>query len=52
MIFINIGIDIGGKHVGMGIVDSQGNIIKKEIDLKPLLLAATNTVYKTKGMTL
>ena len=31
MIFINIGIDIGGKHVGMGIVDAEGNIIKKEI---------------------
>lgn len=31
MIFINIGIDIGGKHVGMGIVDEQGNIIKKEV---------------------
>lgn len=30
-IFINIGIDIGGKHLGMGIVDDQGNIIKKEI---------------------
>lgn len=31
MIFINIGIDIGGKHVGMGIVDNEGNIIKKEV---------------------
>ena len=31
MIFINIGIDIGGRHIGMGVVDNQGNIIKKEI---------------------
>ena len=30
-IFINIGIDSGGRHVGMGIVDEQGNIIKKEV---------------------
>lgn len=26
MIFINIGIDIGGSHVGMGLVDEEGNI--------------------------
>ena len=26
MIFINIGVDIGGSHVGMGLVDDEGNI--------------------------
>lgn len=31
MININIGIDIGGRHVGMGIVDDEGKISKKEI---------------------
>ena len=31
MILINIGIDIGGRHVGMGIVSNEGKIIKKEI---------------------
>ena len=31
MILINIGIDIGGTHVGMGIVSKDGEIIKKEI---------------------
>lgn len=31
MIDINIGIDIGGNHTGIGIVDKNGNIIKKEI---------------------
>ncbi len=30
-IFINIGIDIGGKHVGMGVVDEHGNIFKKVV---------------------
>ena len=29
MIFINIGIDIGGKHIGMGLVDEEGNIIAR-----------------------
>ena len=28
---MKIGIDIGGKHVGMGIVDEHGKILKKEI---------------------
>ncbi len=31
VITINIGIDIGGNHIGIGIVDEQCNIIKKEI---------------------
>ena len=31
MININIGIDIGGRHVGMGIVNDEGKISKKEI---------------------
>ena len=32
MIFINIGIDIGGSHVGMGLVDEDNMVInKKEI---------------------
>jgi glucokinase len=28
---LNIGIDIGGRHVGMGVVDEKGNIINKSI---------------------
>lgn len=31
MIDINIGIDIGGNHIGIGIVSSEGEILKKEI---------------------
>lgn len=31
VIKINIGVDIGGNHIGIGIVDEQGNLIKKEI---------------------
>lgn len=31
MIDINIGVDIGGNHIGIGIVNNQGEIIKKEI---------------------
>ncbi len=31
MININIGIDIGGNHVGIGVVDDSGEIIKKKI---------------------
>lgn len=30
-IFINIGIDIGGRHIGLGIVTNQGKIIHKRI---------------------
>lgn len=29
MIFINIGIDVGGTHVGMGLVDEDGSILKR-----------------------
>lgn len=29
MIFINIGIDVGGTHVGMGLVDDDGSILKR-----------------------
>ena len=28
---MNIGIDIGGNHIGMGIVSEDGEILKKEI---------------------
>ena len=28
---INIGIDIGGRHVGMSLVDEKGKIFEKEI---------------------
>lgn len=31
MIDINIGVDIGGNHIGIGIVDEKGEILKKEI---------------------
>lgn len=31
MIDINIGIDIGGNHIGIGIVSEDGEILKKEI---------------------
>lgn len=31
MIHINIGVDIGGNHIGIGIVTSDGEILKKEI---------------------
>ena len=31
MIKINIGVDIGGNHIGIGFVDEQGNLVKKEI---------------------
>ena len=30
-IYINIGIDIGGRHVGIGVVDDDGTILKKQI---------------------
>lgn len=31
---MNIGIDLGGSHIGVGIVDNEGNIIsKKDIDI-------------------
>ena len=31
---MNIGIDIGGSHVGVGLVGSSGKIInKKEVDI-------------------
>lgn len=29
MIFINIGIDVGGTHIGMGLVDEDGSILKR-----------------------
>ncbi len=29
--FINIGIDIGGRHVGMALIDEKGKVYKKEI---------------------
>ena len=33
-IYMNIGIDIGGSHVGVGLVGSGGKIInKKEVDI-------------------
>ena len=31
MIHINIGVDIGGNHIGLGIVTSDGDILRKEI---------------------
>ena len=31
MVNINIGIDIGGNHTGIGIVDDDGSILEKEI---------------------
>ena len=31
MIHINIGVDIGGNHIGMGIITSDGDILRKEI---------------------
>lgn len=31
MIDINIGIDIGGKHLGLGVVNNKGEIVKKAI---------------------
>lgn len=31
MIDINIGVDIGGNHIGIGIVNKHGEIVKKEI---------------------
>lgn len=31
VIAINIGVDIGGNHIGIGLVDENGTIIKKEI---------------------
>ncbi len=31
VIIINIGVDIGGNHVGIGIVSPEGEILKKEI---------------------
>ena len=27
---MKIGIDIGGSHIGIGLVESNGNIIQKE----------------------
>ena len=33
---MNIGIDIGGSHIGVGLVGSSGKIInKKEVDILP-----------------
>ncbi len=31
VIQINIGVDIGGNHIGIGIIDEKNNIVKKEI---------------------
>ncbi len=31
MVSINIGVDIGGRHIGIGLVNEEGNIIKKVI---------------------
>ena len=31
MIHINIGVDIGGNHIGIGIITSDGDILRKEI---------------------
>lgn len=32
---MKIGIDLGGSHIGIGLVDEKGKIVeKKEIDLK------------------
>ena len=32
---MKIGIDLGGSHIGVGVVDENGNILKKwETDLK------------------
>ena len=31
VIQINIGVDLGGNHIGKGIIDEQNNIVKKEI---------------------
>ncbi len=31
VIDINIGVDIGGNHVGLGIVNNKGELVKKEI---------------------
>ncbi len=54
MIFINIGIDIGGKHIGMGLVDDDGNIIvrediyygDKEIDLDKAFEKINKFIFK------
>ena len=36
MIFINIGIDIGGSHTAMGLIDSNGSVLNsKEIFYTP-----------------
>lgn len=37
---MNIGIDIGGSHIGIGLVDSNGKILKKE---------EKNITYREKG---
>ena len=45
-IFINIGIDIGGRHIGVGLVDSEGNIIKKEIYDYPKEMVQIEDVFE------
>lgn len=30
---MNIGIDLGGSHIGVGIVNDEGNIVCKKIQI-------------------